>query len=79
MGRYLHVTGAPEEVAARCKTIPEGVRAQFENEAASGRRVVAAAARAVAATDAERPFEELEHDLDGAGIDLLRPILRGQA
>jgi Ca2+-transporting ATPase len=64
----LHVTGAPEEVAARCKAVPESVRAQFNKEAAIGRRVVATATRAVAAKDAERPLEELEQDLDFAGI-----------
>lgn len=64
----LHLTGAPEEVAARCRTVPESIRAQLEKEAANGRRVIAAATRTVAAEEATTSFEELEQGLDFAGI-----------
>jgi len=64
----LHVTGAPEEVITHCKSFPDAVRAQLDKETSDGRRVVATATRSVAAKDAQRPFQEIEHDLTGAGI-----------
>jgi magnesium-transporting ATPase (P-type) len=63
-----HLTGAPEEVFARCREVPAALRAQLEAEAARGRRVIAAATRVIGAQDANRPLEELDQGLDLAGI-----------
>jgi Ca2+-transporting ATPase len=64
----LHLTGAPEEVAGRCQAVPASVKAQLETETARGRRVIAAATRAVAPEDAGRSWDELEQGLEFAGI-----------
>jgi Ca2+-transporting ATPase len=64
----LHLTGAPEEVFARCRNVPSTISAQLDIETAKGRRVIAAATRTVDVTDSARRLEELEHDLDLAGV-----------
>ncbi len=75
----VHVTGAPEEVTRRCQAVPASVRGQFETETAQGRRVIAAATRAVAPTDADRPWEKLEQGLEFAGIICLADPPRAEA
>ncbi|MBK5186785.1 MAG: cation-transporting P-type ATPase [Gemmatimonadaceae bacterium] len=64
----LHVTGSPEEVFARCRDVPEALRTQLAAEAAQGRRIIASATRVISAERASRPLEELEQDLDLAGL-----------
>lgn len=63
-----HLTGAPEEVFARCREVPAALRAQFESETAQGRRVIAVATRVIGAQAEDRPLEELEQGLDLAGL-----------
>src|SRR5262249_31043430 len=41
----LYLTGAPEEVFARCREVPEMLRAQLDAETSQGRRVIAVATR----------------------------------
>jgi len=64
----FHLTGAPEEVFGRCREVPAALREQLEAETAQGRRCVAVATRALAAQDANRPFDELERGLELAGL-----------
>lgn len=64
----IHLTGAPEEVFARCREVPATLRAQLEAETGQGRRVVAVATGIVDARAADRPLEELEQNLDLIGI-----------
>jgi len=67
-GLRLHLTGAPEEVYPRCREVPAALREQLETETAQGRRVIAVATRRLDAQDANRPFDELEQDLELAGL-----------
>jgi len=62
------LTGAPEEVFARCREVPEALRAALAQEAAKGRRVVAVATRAIEPARADRPLAELERGLDLVGL-----------
>lgn len=64
----LHLTGAPEEIFALCRHVPDALSAQLNAQTAKGRRVIAAATRTIDAAEVPRPLEELEHDLDLAGI-----------
>ena len=64
----LHLTGAPEEIFDRCREVPATLREQLAGETAQGRRVIAAATRTIGAQSADVPLEELEHDLDIAGL-----------
>jgi len=64
----VHLTGAPEEVFARCREVPASLRAQLESQTAQGRRVIAVATRVIGAQAANRPLDELEQDLDLAGL-----------
>ena len=64
----LHLTGAPEEIFARCREVPEALREQLVKETAQGRRVIAAATGTVTSQSADTPLEQLEHDLDLAGL-----------
>ncbi len=63
-----HLTGAPEEVFARCREVPAALRTQVESETAQGRRVIAVATRAIGAQAEDRPLEKLEQGLDLAGL-----------
>lgn len=63
-----HLTGAPEEVFARCREVSAALRTQFESETAQGRRVIAVATRVIGAQAEDRPLEELEQGLDLAGL-----------
>jgi P-type Ca2+ transporter type 2C len=65
---HLHVTGAPEEIFARCRDVPPTPGVWLDAETAKGRRAIAAATWTVDASDAGRPLAELEHDLDLAGV-----------
>lgn len=67
-GLRLHLTGAPEEVFARCREVPAAWRGQLETETAQGRRVIAVATRRLDARDADRPLDELEQDLELVGL-----------
>ena len=67
-GLRLHLTGAPEEIFARCREVPPVLREQLESEAGQGRRCVAAATRALDAREAGRPLDELEQDLELVGL-----------
>jgi len=64
----LYVTGAPEEILARCRAVPAGVPQAIAAETGQGRRVVAAATRDVVGSADSQPLEELEQGLDFAGI-----------
>ena len=64
----FHLTGAPEEVFARCREVPGTLRAKLGAETAQGRRVIAVATRAIDAQAAGRPLQELERDLELVGI-----------
>ncbi len=64
----LHLTGAPEEIFDRCREVPAVLRERLAAETAQGRRVIAAATRTIGAQSADMPLEELEQDLDIAGL-----------
>ncbi|MEC5150560.1 cation-transporting P-type ATPase [Cryobacterium sp. GrIS_2_6] len=64
----LHLTGAPEEIFDRCREVPGTLREQLAEETAQGRRVIAAATRTIDAHSTDVPLDELEHDLDIAGL-----------
>ncbi|AFC98988.1 cation-transporting P-type ATPase, HAD superfamily, subfamily IC [Methanocella conradii HZ254] len=67
-GNELFVTGAPERVLkSSLEPRPDIERAMLE-EASKGRRVVAVARKAVLEGQEEMPFDELERDVDVAGI-----------
>jgi len=65
----LYVSGAPEEVFARCAHVPHDISAALETEAAQGNREVAVAMRRIgptsAAGDAQNaPWDHLERDME---------------
>ena len=64
----IHVTGAPEEVLARCTHAPADALEQAAAQARLGRRVVATAFARIDAQRAGAPLEELERDLEFAGL-----------
>ncbi len=75
---HAYLTGAPEEVFARCRDVPQTIRTQLDAESALGRRVVAVATGVVGAQAADHPFDELEHNLDFVGlISLADPPRKG--
>jgi P-type Ca2+ transporter type 2C len=65
---HAYLTGAPEEVFARCREVPQALRSQLEAEAALGRRVIAVATGVIAAPVSDKPFDELERSLDLVGL-----------
>lgn len=65
---HVHLTGAPEEVFARCRDVPQPMRTHLEAESELGRRVVAVATGVVGMPVADHPFDELEHNLDLIGL-----------
>ncbi|WP_028231046.1 cation-translocating P-type ATPase [Paraburkholderia mimosarum] len=64
----LHLTGAPEEVFGRSRSVPAALSAQLNAQTAQGRRVIAVAIRAVDTSDVGKSLDDLEHDLDVVGI-----------
>lgn len=64
----LDLTGAPEEVFARCGEVPTAARERLESEAGRGRRCVAVASRMLRPQDRDRPQDDLERDLELAGL-----------
>ena len=64
----IYLTGAPEEVFARCTEVSTQIREKVSEETAQGRRLIAVAARAIDAQEVDRPFDELEQGLTLAGI-----------
>ena len=64
----FYLTGAPEEVSARCREVPAALREQLEAETAQGRRCVAVATRALDEQEANRPLVELEQNLELVGL-----------
>jgi P-type Ca2+ transporter type 2C len=65
---HIHLTGAPEEVFARCKEVPLELRTHLVTESALGRRVVSVAVGTVDGLAASNPFDELERNLQVVGI-----------
>ncbi len=63
-----YLTGAPEEVFARCREVPQALRNQLEAQTAQGRRVIAVATGVIGAQAADHPFDELERNLDLVGL-----------
>lgn len=66
--RQLDVTGAPEDVFARCRELFPGTQAQLESQAALGRRVIAVARRPVPAEAVGQPLDVLERSLSFVGL-----------
>lgn len=60
----LVVSGAPEQVFAMCAAVPDGIRATFEEEAASGVRLIAVAQGHVPEGERASDWRDLEHGLD---------------
>ena len=65
---HAYLTGAPEEVFARCREVPAALRIQLEAQTAQGRRVIAVATGVIGAQAVDRPFDELERNLDLVGL-----------
>lgn len=65
---HAYLTGAPEEVFARCREVPQALRTQLEAESALARRVIAVATGVIGAQVADKPFDELERSLDLVGL-----------
>jgi Mg2+-importing ATPase len=67
-GRELWVKGAPEQVLARCRTVPAGAKDILDVEFSAGGRVVAAARRVRSAGEGDTLVEGEERDLDLVGF-----------
>jgi len=67
-GLRLYLTGAPEEVDQRCRELPAALGERLSAETSQGRRVIAVARREIGAEAAKRPLDELEKDLELAGL-----------
>jgi Ca2+-transporting ATPase len=64
----LAVMGAPEEVLDLSRAAPAEVRAELERESSRGRRVIAVAQKDIPVESRERPFADLEKNLDFVGL-----------
>ncbi len=67
-GFALYVTGAPEEVLAKCADVPAGAREALDEETSAGYRVIAVATRHVPRERRDDPFPELETGMTLAGL-----------
>jgi Ca2+-transporting ATPase len=67
-GPVLFITGAPEEIFARAGPADTKFQAALEAETAKGRRVIAAAHRALAPGRIDTPVDELERGLTLDGL-----------
>jgi Ca2+-transporting ATPase len=66
-GLWLSAVGAPEEILSS-QGSNEPVDEELKEETAKGRRVIAAAEKAVSAEEADLPFSELEGNWDFIGL-----------
>ncbi len=66
--RRVHLTGAPEEIFARCREVPAALRERLAEETAQGRRVIAAATRVLDAQARVVELEQWEQDLELVGL-----------
>jgi P-type Ca2+ transporter type 2C len=65
---HAYLTGAPEEVFARCREVPPALRTQLDAQTAQGRRVIAVATGVIGAQAEDQAFDELERQLDLVGL-----------
>jgi len=67
-GFGLYLSGAPEEVFARCREISPDVHDEFATETAKGRRVIAIAYKTLAQGWENLNFRDLERAMDFVGL-----------
>jgi Ca2+-transporting ATPase len=79
-GYELFMSGAPEEVFARCRGVGADVRRNLAEETSRGRRVIAIARRRLKASEAGGGMEGLERGLELAGLVCFEdPVRKGVA
>ena len=77
-GYELFMSGAPEEVFARCRNVGSGVRKKLAEETASGRRVIAVAFRKLGPAEKGLAIPKLEKGLELAGLICFEdPVRKG--
>ncbi len=64
----LYLSGAPEEVFAACRHVPEQARIELEQQTHSGRRVIAVASKMLEASEADLGFDRIATGLDTIGL-----------
>jgi Ca2+-transporting ATPase len=64
----LFVSGAPEEVLSHALDTPDAYEETIRQETAKGRRVIAVASRPLRPGEDTRDLDQLEHDLEIAGL-----------
>ncbi len=65
---HVYLTGAPEEVFARCREVSPEIRTHLDAQSALGRRVVAVAMGLISTQAENSPFDDLERNLDIVGL-----------
>ncbi|HVP20846.1 MAG TPA: cation-transporting P-type ATPase [Anaerolineaceae bacterium] len=61
-------SGAPEEVFASCKDVPDDVMAELERQTKAGRRVIAVAYKELLPGELDLGFAEIEKDMTFVGL-----------
>ncbi|MDD1679633.1 MAG: cation-transporting P-type ATPase [Methanomicrobiales archaeon] len=64
----LCMSGAPEEIFAICKEVPEAVLQSLSQETERGRRVIAVASRSIPPQELDRDITNLENNLELQGL-----------
>ncbi len=67
-GFCLYLSGAPEEVFAKCREISPDVHDELDRETTKGRRVIAVAYKILKPGRENLDFPDLERDMDFAGL-----------
>jgi len=61
-------SGAPEEVFASCREVPQAAREELDRQTRAGRRVIGVAFRQVPPQAIQQDFDALEQDMDFVGL-----------
>ena len=72
----LYKSGAPEEVFASCESVPAEAPAELERQTAAGRRVIAAASKALQPVEAQLDFAQIEQGMTFSGLITLEDPAR---
>jgi len=67
-GFKLFVTGAPEEVFLKCKSVPEEIKKELERETKNGKRVIAISSKDLKKGEENLDFEKIEKEMEFLGL-----------
>jgi len=67
-GFELFITGAPEEVFLKCKSVPEEIKKELERETKNGKRVIAISSKNLQKGEENLDFEKIEKEMEFWGL-----------